>query len=206
MLNRITLRTVACLAFFLFGAALQAQEMVKESATGVEFPEAITISHGDNEYQLHVTGTAVRKKFFFQVYGVAHYMEDAGSYKSAKEARKAALEDGKAKEIVMSFVRDVGGDKIKDAFDEAFQTNMSAAERETAKADMATVLGYFSGEAKEDNQYGFRRLPGGVLITVIEGEEKPAVVSVPMAKALWSAWLGDDAVVDANAMVSRIVE
>ncbi|MEZ4762092.1 MAG: hypothetical protein R3C26_02445 [Calditrichia bacterium] len=49
-----------------------------------------------------------------------------------------------------------------------------------------------------------RWLPGGVLLTTINGVEKPAITNAVLACALWSVWLGEDAIVDREKLVSRI--
>jgi hypothetical protein len=40
----------------------------------------------------------------------------------------------------------------------------------------------------------------------VQGEEKPAISSPLFARVLWSIWLGEDAIVDREDLVSRCVK
>ncbi|MCB0262994.1 MAG: chalcone isomerase family protein [Calditrichaeota bacterium] len=192
--------TVLAIGFF---CSVAAQEMVEEGSTGKMFPASVQFSYDGADYALNLTGTTVRKKFVFKVYGVAHYMDVSGKM-SEKEALAKALEDGVAKQIVMDFSRDVGADKIQGAYRETFENNTTKAEYAAIESLVNQFIGYFNEEIKEDQQYVLRWLPGGVLLTTINGVEKPAITNAVLARALWSAWLGEDAIVDRENLVSRI--
>ncbi|MCB0270064.1 MAG: chalcone isomerase family protein, partial [Calditrichaeota bacterium] len=104
----------------------------------------------------------------------------------------------------MDFSRDVGADKIQGAYRETFENNTTKAEYAAIESLVNQFIGYFNEEIKEDQQYVLRWLPGGVLLTTINGVEKPAITNAVLARALWSAWLGEDAIVDRENLVSRI--
>ena len=182
---------------------LTAQQTAKEPSTEKNFPVEVTFQNGSTSTTVQLTGLAVRKKFFFKVYGIAHYLQDAGMMSKA-DAFTACLTDGKAKQITMDFARDVDVKKITDSYNEAFQENATKEELSAVQPSLTQFLGYFNKEVKEKEQYILRWLPGGTIVAIIQGEEKPAITNETFARILWSIWLGPHSVVDRDDLVSRI--
>ena len=181
-----------------------AQETVEESSTGKSFPAEVSFNYDGADYTLSITGTTVRKKYIVaKVYGIAHYMQDAAK-SSREEAFAAALSDEKAKQITMDFARNVEPDKIQGAYHDGFKKNATDAELKEIQAQVDQFVGYFDKEVKENEQYVLRWLPGGIVLTTVQGEEKPAITSTTFARVLWSIWLGKDSIVDRNKLVSII--
>jgi hypothetical protein len=191
------------LFLFLFPALLLSQTMVKEPSTEKNFPSSVTFKSGSTEYTLNLTGLSVRKKYFFKVYGIAHYMQDAGSM-SKSDAFKACLTDGKAKQITMDFARDVDYKSIIDTYNESFKEIATKEELASVQSALTQYLGYFDKEVKENQQYVLRWIPGGTILATIQGEEKPPIANETFARVLWSIWLGPDSVVDRDDLVDRI--
>lgn len=103
--------------FFSFTAYA---EDIRDSATGETFPREISFQHNGNDYHLHCTGVATRKKFFVKVYSVANYLQDGATSTSA-DAFQHMLEDDNAKQLTLKFVRDVGADKIVEGYQDSFK-------------------------------------------------------------------------------------
>lgn len=182
----------------------QAEETVVESSTEKSFPKTVSFTHGDTDYTLSVTGLAVRKKFVFKVYGIAHYMQDAAKT-GKEEAFKEALTDGKAKQITMDFARDVGTDKIQGAYRDSFKKNATEEELKEIQPLVDQFVGYFDKEVKENEQYILRWTPGGTILTIVQGEEKRPINNETFARVLWSIWLGKGSIVDRDKLVEFIV-
>ena len=202
-----TRRFVIVLGLFalLTSAPVRAQETVKESSTGKSFPVVVKYTYSGTEHTMSLTGTTVRKKFVFKVYGMAHYMEDPVKSKE-EEAYTAVLSDGKAKQITMDFARDVDAAKIRDAYADGFKENATADELKSIQPQVDQFTGYFAGEVKEDQQFIIRWLPGGVVIASVAGEEKPPMTSPVFARILWSIWFGKNSIVDREDLVVRMVQ
>lgn len=197
------LTTIAAAALFISPISTPAQEPVKEPSTGKSFPAEVKVSYGGADYTLKVTGLTVRKKVFFKVYGMAHYMQDpvAGS---KQEAFKTILTDGKAKQITMDFARDVDVAKIQDAYKDGFREHASTDEFTKLQPLIDRFTGYFSRDLKENDKYVLRWLPGGTILASIQGEEKPAITDVTFARVLWSIWFGEGSIVDRDDLVSTM--
>jgi hypothetical protein len=195
---------VVCFILLLYSTFVLAQQTVKEPSTEKLFPSEIKIKNGEKEYSLSVTGLAVRKKMFFKVYGIAHYMEAFAKAGNEEDAYKSVLTDGKAKQITMDFARDVDAGKIKDAYKDGFTAHTSPGELQKIKPMVDQFIGYFSKDLKENDQIILRWIPGGTIIAVIQGEEKPAIVNESFARALWSIWFGKDSIVDREDLVQKM--
>jgi hypothetical protein len=182
-----------------------AQETVKEGSTDKHFPKTVSFKHDYKSYTLEVTGLSVRKKFFFKVYGIAHYMDKTG-FEDYDAARGAALSDQYAKQITMDFSRDVEVEKIKNAYREGFEKNSSRSEQDEISTLVDQFIAYYAEDVEKNDQYILRWLPGGIVLATVGGEEMPPLESVAFARVLWRIWLGDHSIVDKNKLVKMAVE
>jgi hypothetical protein len=204
-MRRSTAHALLVLAVMFMAALASAQERVVEPSTEKSFPASVTISSGDKQYALSITGVTVRKKFVFKVYGMAHYMENPPTG-STKEVLKAMTVDGKAKQITMDFAREVTVEQIRGAYGDGFKENATAAELASLKPSIDTFLGYFDAPVKENDTFILRWFPGGKIVPVISGKEKPAILDQRFAEVLWTIWFGEDSIVDRDDLVSRIAK
>jgi len=196
----IVLLTIS-LPIFLIG-----QQTVKESSTGKSFPSEVTFNNSGKDYTVKVTGLTVRKKLFFKVYGIAHYMQDAPKAVTVEDAFRQILTDESAKQITMDFSRDVDAAKIKDAYLDGFKQHTSPEELQKIQPMINQFIGYFTKEMKENDRIILRWLPGGTIVAVIQGEEKPVLTNELFARTLWSIWFGKSSIVDRDELVDRMTE
>lgn len=177
---------------------------VKEKSTKKVFPAAVEFKHDGADYKLSITGVGVRKKVVFKVYGIAHYMEVA-DFADVHKALDNALSDSYAKQITMDFARDVGVEKIQDAYRKGFEKNATDEEAEVIVPFVDTFVGYFNEDVKENDQFVLRWLPDGIVLTVVKGVEKEPIANVTFAKVLWRIWLGEKSIVDRKKLVAMTV-
>jgi hypothetical protein len=123
-----------------------------------------------------------------------------------KDLYTAVLADGKAKQLTMEFVREVGMDKIQGAYRDGFKENATADEYKTIAPLVEQLVGYFATDVKEDDRFIVRWLPGGVVQAQVQGKEMPAITNPTFARILWSIWFGEDAIVDREDLVSRFLK
>ncbi|MFQ5583006.1 MAG: chalcone isomerase family protein [Calditrichia bacterium] len=183
---------------------LAQDDMVKESSSGKLFPKIVTFTYDSVDYKLDITGTAIRKKFVFKVYGMAHYMQDP-PHGSKEEVFNAILNEDKAKQITMDFSRGVGSGKIQGAYRDGFEKNATEEELKSIQSSIDQFVGYFDKDVKENETYVLRWLPGGTVITIVQGEEKPAIKDATFAKVLWKIWLGKKSIVKRDKLVQFLV-
>ncbi|MEW6512163.1 MAG: chalcone isomerase family protein [Bacteroidota bacterium] len=200
-----TSRTSLLLAALVLAGSrfAHSQEMVKEPSTGKSFPEVATFTHEGTTHTLSLTGLTVRKKFFFKVYGMAHYAESPARG-TTEEALTAMMVDGTARQITMDFARDVDAEKIKEAYADGFSENATSDELKEIQPLVNQFTGYFTKEVKENEQFILRWLPGGIVLTTVAGEEKPPLKNPVFARVLWSIWFGKNSIVDREELVERL--
>jgi Chalcone isomerase-like len=136
---------------------------------------------------------------------MAHYIEGMNPVKNEDEAYSAILSEGRAKQIIMTFVRNVDAKTICNTYNEGFKNNASEAEYKELKPLIDKFLGYFTKDVKENDQFLYKWTPDGNVIAVINNEEKPAISGKLFARTLWSIWFGKDSVVDREDLVARMI-
>lgn len=190
------LKLIIC-CFTLLTAFAFVEASDKESGS---FIQEISFEDQGKLYKLQLTGEAIRKKFFVSVYEVGHYLEK-GTVISGTNKFQAILNDDKiAKQLTFKWLRDVGADKIKDGYREAFKNSLSDSEFKQLQSQINQFLGYFNQEAKKGDEYIFRWLPGG-RVEIRLKYDSIGTIDTPFARALWAIWLGDKSVVDRNKLL-----
>lgn len=197
---RLAMFAIFCLLAVPF---LAAQETVTEPSTGKTFPSRVTITHEGKTYALTLTGTAVRKKVVFKVYGMAHYAQDPQPGQT-EEVIASMLTDGKAKQITMEFVRDVDVESIQNAYRDGFTENATPDERKAITPLVDTFLAYFTTNVKENDRFVLQWLPGGIVLAQTQGTAHPPITDPTFARILWTIWLGEDSIVDPEDLVQRV--
>jgi hypothetical protein len=196
---------VVLLAICICPLVAQPQDTVKEGATNKLFPKTVSFEYGGKNYSLSVTGVAARKKLVFKGYGVAHYM-DVADFESKDAAVAAALSDAHAKQITMDFARGIGMGRIRGAFRGDFKKHATDEELSAISTFIDTFIGYLDKEKVEENdQFVLRWLPGGTVLSIIQGEEKAPITNVAFASVLWQIWLGEHSVVNRDKLVAIAV-
>lgn len=195
--------TVVILAGALAGTVF-AQEKITEPSTGKEFPATVTLTVAGKPVSLHATGVAVRKKFIIKVYGMVHYMQDPVPGKE-QEVIASVLTDGKAKQISLSFVRDVDVTSIQGAYRDGFKNNATPADLAKIQPTVDKFLTYFTSNVKEGDSFTYQWLPGGTVVVVARGEEKPALTDPLFARTLWTIWFGEDSIVDREDLLAKVL-
>ncbi|HPF13087.1 MAG TPA: chalcone isomerase family protein [Planctomycetota bacterium] len=186
-------------------------EWVKESDTGVKFPDAIQAKPGAG-YQT-LAGVGVRDKRFVilvNVYAYGLYLDETAieehlsdffarpTKELVKDAKffEALRSDAIGKTLRLAFVRDVGAKKIRNAFVESVEPRLETAEKKFGWTDGAKALetfrGYFASEIQDGEQIEFAWLPGNKLVTTVAGERKGEITSKALCWALWDTYYGDD--------------
>jgi len=131
---------------------------------------------------LVLNGVALRKKAIFKVYV-------AGLYLPAKSSNPdAVLADDTHRELVMQFLRDVGKDKMCEAWDEALANNTPNAS-EQLKAEFVTLCGYME-DIKKEQQFVFTYIAGTGTEVKVNGVAKGTIKGKEFADALFKAWIG----------------
>lgn len=176
---------------------------VRDSSTGENFPNEVSFEYQGKPLKLQITGVATRKKFFVSVYSVAHYLQDGALPKGVNKFQ-AILNGDKAKQLSFKWVRTVEAAKVKEGYDESFKKSLSPSEYAQVRNEITQFLNYFNQEVKQGDEQILQWLPDGKIEIIINGNKQGSINNPAFAKALWSIWLGDKAVVDREKLVSLL--
>ena len=145
---------------------------------GVTLPA--TVDAGGQSLALN--GAALRKKSIVKVYV-------AGLYLPAKSSdANAILSSDAPRELRMQFVRDVGKDKMCEAWDESLENNSPGADAQL-QADFKQLCGFMQ-DLKKGDVMSFTYLPASGTTVVIAGQPKGTIAGKPFADALFKSWIG----------------
>ena len=160
-----------------------------------QFPTEITLKAAGQEFPLVAVGSGVRKKMVFKVYEGIAYADQAADL--GDDPYTALIEGNFPKRIVMFFLRNVDGGKMRGAYEDGFKKTMPEADRtESFNAAMDTFLAYFpeNSEARDGNTIELTWIPDMGLYTVMNGVPSPPINNPELATALWAIWFGDEPV------------
>jgi hypothetical protein len=174
--------TVQKLALVIGTTALFAgAPALARDVAGVDVAETLSV----DGKTLKLNGAGIRKKVVVKVYVGALYLENTSS--SVDEI----LKTDQARVIKMTFVRDVGKDKILDAYWEGFEKN-SKDELPKLKGPMDRFRAGL-GDMKSGKQMTVTYVPGkGVTIAQQDGGSVTVSANArQLSDALMRVWIGD---------------
>lgn len=161
--------------------ALSAPALGK-TVEGVNMPD--TLPAGDKTLTLNGAGMRIKKVAFVKakVYVGGLYLEapskDGGAVLAADTARAVRLQ----------FVRDVGKDKMIEAFREGFDQN--AKDKATAQKANVDKLLALTPDTKEGDVWLFTYVPGKGTTLSFAGKDAGVIEGKDFADVLFSLWLG----------------
>jgi hypothetical protein len=175
----------------VLSASAQAGEMVGVSGSDVRFPTTLEVNSKNQPLKLTLTGTALRKRYLFNVYAVASYVQDGSGVHNADEL--AAADVPKILHLVME--REVDGPTMAGAFRESVRLNHAAPAFEQELNTLGAFL-QASGVKKGDHLW-FTHVPGAGLHVRVGGDRTLFIPNPAFSRATWDAFLGPNNLGDA---------
>lgn len=213
--------------FVGLGSGPQQQEQAFEPKSGRTFPIRLRVPGSSGLHTL--VGTGIRTKTFLkvQVYAFGLYV-DAPSATSAlqawagRSARDLQQDQSFYRELLegrfgmtlrLVMTRDVSGDDMAEAFDDALRPRVVRAARELnmpgGEAALTRFRGYFDvEELTEGTELLFSWLPDGTLVSSVRGQVKGEIPSAALGWALFDVYLGAEPISEdgKKSLVSRFPE
>jgi len=152
-------------------------------------------------YRLSATGTAVRTKFWFSVYSIAHYLETGPKATPAQVLARIMSPDS-AKQVTLAFARDLDAEQVHDGFTESFIQRASLEEIRATQTALQEFLRAVHKDVVEGERVTVRWLPGGRLISMYQGEIVSEISNPTFARVFWSVWFGDAPIVDRERLIA----
>lgn len=183
----------------------------KEPKTGVQFKNTMTPAGASTSLTLMGVGARIKEVLMVDVnvYAVGMYVDAAAAQgalaawqgKSSSDLRKdaafrkALLDPGFDKSLRLVMARDVDGDTMMEAFDEALKPRT----RTLGGGDkLGAFKGYFDmDELTEDTELLFTCTKEGKMVTAIGGKRKGEIASPGLCAAFFDIYVGTKPVASA---------
>jgi hypothetical protein len=209
ILTSLHLHILVVLQLFQSGVSGQpaAQATVVDRSSSVKFPVVLVPPGGGSPHQL--TGTATRERTILRVnvyaYGLYVDGEAARANLSAFSGRPTALDRDPAflqrlleMRVPMTLrlvtTRDLAGDALVGAFDEALKPRVQRAATELkmtgGEAALERFRAYFNLRELADGTEIVFSCAGGRLKTTVGGQARPEIESPALCRALFDVYLG----------------
>ena len=192
-----------------------APDTVNEPRSGTPFPLSLTPPGGTTSHW--IMGTAIRQRTIFRVkiYAFGLYVDpesaraslsrfagvSASTLERDESFYRQLLDLDFAMTLRLVMTRTVDGDDMAEAFDDALRPRIARALTDTNDSGELAALEKFRGyfgvdEVRTGTEVVFSCGPAGRLATSVGGDERPAVDSRALCRALFDVYLGEDPISD----------
>lgn len=179
--------TAALLALGIVGGIAWGEpQQVAVEGSDVRFDEVIDRPIGGKSVRLGLTGTALREKFFLNVYAIASYVEKEAKIRSAEELAAADLP--KALHLVME--RDIDSKDMAAAIRDSINANYPEPQFE---AERKILFDYVAANPiKKGDHVWLTHLPSVGISWKIGQKSEILIRSVKFSKAIWDIYFGEN--------------
>lgn len=177
-------RLAAVLACGLVCRAGLAGETAGVKGSDIRFPTRTSVEILGKPVEMVLTGTAMRTKYFLNVYAIGSYVQEGAGARDAD----ALLRANAPKRLHLVFERAVDGPTMANAFQEVIRSNHPAP---AFNAELATLTKFFQTQSmKPGSQIWLTSVPGVGLHCVTDSRAAVMVKNPAFARAAWDAYLG----------------
>lgn len=155
---------------------------------------------------LMLSGTTVKKRFFFSVYKLSHFMEKPEVNLASKDALITfILNANTPQRIELEFLRDVSREQIEEALIQGIEQNNVGSDLSKIKKDIARLSSGFQNEVKKHSILTLSRLSTEELRVFFNNTLVVETKSKALADALWSIWFGKDPIVNTEDLIQNVL-
>lgn len=181
---------------------------VSASSALNDFSPRVVVPLDDEFIELDLSGQVIRKKLFFDIYHIAHYMPwsrlDARDY-PLSQAIEHVLSGEYPQQIDIVFQRDIKAEKIREVLEQGIRKNSSRAEFEAIANELARFKQAIDTDIPAQAHLRLRWLPSDTLIAYYQDRETLRMSNPLFARLLWSVWFGQKAVVNKEKLLANVV-
>ena len=179
-----------------------------EAVTDSTYSHSISVENNstDNPNALKLSGTTVKKRFFFSVYKLSHFMAKPSVIFASKEALITFILNADTQQrLELEFLRDVTREQIEEALIQGIEQNNVDADLSKIKEDIRRLSAGFQDEVEEHSTLTISRLPSDKLSVFFNNTLVVETENEALADALWSIWFGKDPIVDTEDLVQNLL-
>lgn len=197
------LLSIACIS------VAHADNSISETKDEKQFPHNIVIKYNNEQLDMFITGSTIRRKFFLKIYTMAHYIEQlpdvAGLEISDINIYKNILQNNGIKQISMVFLRKLSAEQIQNSLRSGIRLNSNEADYLKILPQVEEFTQSIYADVKKNDEFIIRWLPDGSVISFFQGEQINSIKNMKFAEILWSIWFGDFSVVDRKALIGELL-
>ena len=164
-----------------------AAEKVPVEGSDAEFDVTITSNIGGNQVTLDLTGAALRRVVFWNVYAMASYVEKGARATNAEELARADV----AKQLYLLLERDVTGPQMADAIKKSIIANHPEKE---FPEDLERLMAFIRERSiAQGDRVCITHIPAvGLAIKIFHRETVRTVTirNTKLARAIWDIYFG----------------
>ena len=182
--------------------------MTAEAVIDSTYSNSISVENNSSAISdaLKLSGTTVKKRFFFSVYKLSHFMAKPSVNFASKEALITFILNADTQQrLELEFLRDVTREQIEEALMEGIERNNVDADLSKIKEDIKRLSAGFQDEVGKHSTLTISRLPSDKLSVFFNNTLVVETENKALANALWSIWFGKDPIVDTEDLVQNLL-
>ena len=160
----------------------------------------------NNTDALSLSGTTIKKRFFFKVYRLSHFMEKPkGDFPTRDSLITFILNANTQQRIELEFLRNVTREQIEEALMQGIEQNNADSDLSKIKQDIQRLSSGFQDEVEKHSTLTLSRLSKKKLNVFFNNTLVVETENQALADALWSIWFGKDPIVNTEDLVQNIL-
>lgn len=177
-------RFSCCLLVLAAAWPALAVETVGVEGSSTRFPTSVTLPVNGKPATMHLTGTALRTKFVFNVYAMGSFLQDGVKASTAEDVAQAKA----AKMFYLVMEREVSARDFTEAIKSAIGNTQDASKFNGDFAQISTALGNKS--LRKGDHIMLLASPDGELKISIINRVELTIKNAEFTQAVWNAYLG----------------
>jgi hypothetical protein len=184
-------------------ANVSANANVKESA--VVYAETVSSTQfAEPTEPLVFSGSTVRKRFFFSVYKISHFMAWPQETSDNHDELIKLIASGQlSQRVEIEFLRDVSREQVEEALMDGIERNNPDVDLSNIKTEIMRLSEGFDNDITENSRLVLSRVNVGKLIVYFNERKVVETDNSELTRALWSIWFGQKPIVDNKALIAN---
>ncbi len=200
--------------FIVLTSTTFAIDKFSETKNGNSFLNQLVVEHNHEQLNLSLTGLATRKKFFLNIYSMAHYIEQEpdvanqdilNSDNAANKVYENILHSHRTKQISMVFLRSLKANQIKKSLLSSIQSNTSEEDYKVIQPQIDEFIEAIYSDVKKNDEFVIRWFPDGTVVALFAGQQISIIHSERFARTLWLIWFGENSVIDRKSLIEKLL-
>jgi hypothetical protein len=195
--------------FFCLIPVAQANDSFSGTQDKKNFPHTIVIEYNNEPLKLSLTGLTIRRKFFFDIYSIAHYLQKqtntVGLNISYDNIYNNILRNNSIKQISMVFLRNLSAEQIQKSLRSGIKLNSNENEYLKILPQVEKFMQAIYSDVKKNDEFTIRWFPDGTVSSLFQGKQISLIKGKNFAKTLWAIWFDEYSVVDRTDLVEELL-